>query len=115
MGRAKRAVIAQAHRYLTIAEAVNTQDIDGLVMIQRRQDRRQTLSQHRLARPGRPHQHQVVSAGRGDQERLHRLALALHIGQVQGGTRSRRLRGARGSAHRGQRISLAAFEDPHRA
>jgi len=49
---------------------------------QRRQDRRQPLRQHRLARSGRAAHQQVVAAGGGDLERPLGALLALDVGEV---------------------------------
>ena len=49
---------------------------------QRRQDAGQARGHHRLARPGRADEEQVVAAGRGDLQSPFGALLAFHIAQV---------------------------------
>ena len=64
-------------------DRVDRGDLDRRRRLQRRQDRRQPLGQHRLARARRAEQGQVVPAGRADLHREPRLRLAEHLRQVQ--------------------------------
>ena len=50
--------------------------LERLVARERRQDRRQPPGEHRLARPRRAAEQQVVAAGRGDRQRLDRARRA---------------------------------------
>ena len=65
----------------------------------RRQQSRNALRQHRLARSGRPDQQSAVRSGRGDLQGALAGALAAHFGKIDprvgGGLRRRRLRGER--------------------
>ena len=63
--------------------AVDAHHFDRLRAAQRRQDRRQALSQHRLACPRGPAQQAVVATGGRDHQRFHRLALAAHVAQIE--------------------------------
>ena len=64
-------------------DRVDRGDLERRRRLQRRQDRRQPLGQHRLARSGRAEQGQVMPAGRADLRRQPRLRLAEHLRQVQ--------------------------------
>ena len=64
------------------ADARDHADLEHLRRVQWRQDADQARRQHRLAGPGRPHQHQVVGAGGGDLQRPLRGLLALDVAQV---------------------------------
>ena len=64
-------------------DRVDRGDLDRRRRVQRRQDRRQPLGQHRLARSRRAEQGQVVPARRADLHRQPRLRLAEHLRQVQ--------------------------------
>ena len=70
---------------------VDPADLDRLAPGERRQDPRQSLGQHRLARPRRPDEQQVVAAGRRHLDRPPADPLAPDVGQVQT-SRSRSLR-----------------------
>ena len=65
----------------------------------RRQQARNALRQHGLARPGRPNQKSAVRSGGGDLQRALASALAAHLGKidprVRGRLRRRWLRGER--------------------
>src|SRR5580704_6149065 len=50
----------------------------------RREDRRNPLGEHRLARAGGPDEQDVVAPGAGDFERALRRLLAMHVTQVDG-------------------------------
>ena len=54
----------------------------GLLAAQRRQQGDETLGEHRLARPWRTREHQVVPSGGGDLECQPGGLLAHHVGQV---------------------------------
>ncbi len=56
--------------------------LPGLVVVERRQDPRDRPRQHRLARPGRPDQHEPVASGQGDLEGPACLEEAAHVRQV---------------------------------
>ena len=82
-------------------DAVNLGGLQGLFLVQGRQDGRQALGQHGLARARRADHQDVVAAGRGQQQGpLHRL-LALDLAEIQVVVR-RRLAGL-GRRGRGKR------------
>ena len=85
-------------------DAVDARDGDGLRAAERRQDRRQAPSQHRLARPWRPREQEVVRARRRDRQRADRRRMPAHVGEVDGigglGARRRRRRCGRRLRHR---------------
>ena len=59
-------------------------DLEGCCWIERRQQARQALGQHRLASTWRPNHQQIVPAGRRHFERALGRFLAFDVGQVQG-------------------------------
>ena len=61
---------------------VDTRHRQGLVGGERREQPHETLGQHRLARPGRPDQKEVVTACRGDFDRAAPQRLSPHVRQV---------------------------------
>jgi hypothetical protein len=63
-------------------DRVHRGDLQGLLVGQRRQDRGQSLGEHRLAGTGWPDQEQVVTAGGGQFEPAPAQFLTDHVGQV---------------------------------
>ena len=61
--------------------------LQGLVLLQLRQDAGQAAGQQALAGAGRSHHEQAVTTGRGHLQRAPRLHLATHLGQVRMGRR----------------------------
>ena len=57
-------------------------DVEQRVIVERRQDRREPSREHRLPRPGRPDEKEVVSPRRRDLEGALRDALPDHLGEV---------------------------------
>ena len=57
-------------------------DLEGVDVVEPRQDPRQAPGEHRLADPGRPRQQQVVPARGRELERPARTLLAAHVGEV---------------------------------
>ena len=76
-GRDERPVRARS-----AADRVDPRRLERLVERQRRQDGRQPLGEHRLARAGRADHQDVVAAGRGDLERALGVLLAVDLGEV---------------------------------
>jgi hypothetical protein len=56
--------------------ALDPRDLDRIPPAERREDRRQPLRKHRLARVRRAPEEIVVTGGGGDDERFHRMVLA---------------------------------------
>ena len=63
-------------------DGVDPHHLERLARLERRQDRGQPPSEHRLARSGRPCQQEVVPAGRCELERATGALLAADVGQV---------------------------------
>jgi hypothetical protein len=74
--RHERAAVEQAR------DAVDGGHLDRLVQRERREDRRQPASEHRLPGPGRADQQDVVTPRRGDLERALRRRLPADVGEV---------------------------------
>src|ERR1700722_9349866 len=84
MGRPKRTLARQlATASQLSSDALNAHHFDRLGALQWRQDRRQALSEHRLARPRWPAQQTVVGASRGDHKSLYSLGLTTNIAQIE--------------------------------
>ena len=94
-------------------DRVDARHLERRVVVQRRQDPRQTPREHRLARAGRPGEEQVVPSGGSDLERPARPLLAANLGTGRGprpATRSRR----RAAAARAGRAHRAGTRRPRR-
>ena len=63
-------------------DRVDPHHLERLARLERRQDRRQPASEHRLARSGRAGEQKVVTAGGGELERAAGALLAADVGQV---------------------------------
>ncbi len=61
---------------------MDTRDDERFVWIERRQNSREPAREHRLARPRRTDQQQMMRAGRRDLECAARHRLAAHIRQI---------------------------------
>jgi hypothetical protein len=71
----------------TAGDGVDGADFDRLVISERRQDPREALGEHRLPRPGRADQEDVVPARGRDLERALRGELSTDVGEVELGIR----------------------------
>src|SRR5262245_38395725 len=72
-------------------DRVDPRHLERFFSRQRGQDSRQAAGKHRLARPGRPRQQQVVPTGSGKLERTTCPLLAANVGQVRNPRGSRQL------------------------
>src|SRR5579885_441482 len=63
-------------------DRVDAGDLERGGVVERRQDAREAAGEHRLARPGRPDEEQVVGTGCGDLEGAAGPLLTAHVGQV---------------------------------
>ena len=79
---------------------VDARDLERLVGVERRQDRRQPAGEHRLAGARRPDEQQVVPAGGGDLERAARATASPRTSARSTGSSSRSRLGALGAADR---------------
>ena len=80
--RAKRALAGQGAPGDQPGHRVDHGGLQQLLRGQGRQQARRTLGHHRLARPRRPDEQQVVAPGRGDLQGPLGAFLALHVAQV---------------------------------
>jgi hypothetical protein len=89
--RRRRAVVRcakrrRAHQWLLGREQpgdrMDSRDLERGRVVERRQDARQPARQHRLPRPGRPGEKEVLPPCGGDLERAAGALLATHLGEV---------------------------------
>jgi hypothetical protein len=89
-------------------ERGDPEDLERLLVAERRQQRRQALREHRLAGAGRAAEQEVVGTGGCDLQRPDGVVLAAHLSQV--GQRRGRPAGRRPGRGRGS-IGRAAMQD----
>ena len=82
MRRAERPPVGQRAARQFAGDRLDHRDVEQFARVERRQDRGQTLRQHRLAGAGRPDHQEVVAAGRGDFEGAARHFLAAHLAEI---------------------------------
>ena len=85
VGRAERPLGPGVQRRVT-GHRLNGGDLQGLLLVQRRQQAGQAAGQQGLAGTGRAAEQQIVGAGGGNQQRALGGGLALHLGQVRIGS-----------------------------
>ena len=90
-----------ARRHRQPGGRVNHRGRQRLGPVERREQARQPLGEHRLARPGRADHQQVVAAGGGDLQRPAGHGLAADVGEVGQRRRFGRRRGGPGSSGHG--------------
>ena len=87
MRRAERPAVGRARRLASNAgDRMDHRDFQKLARGERRQDRRQPLRQHRLARAGRAAHQKIMAAGCRDLERPLGALLSLDVAQIGLGT-----------------------------
>ncbi len=98
-------------------DGVDSRDFERLGVAERRQDAGEAAGQHRLARPRRPHEEQVVRADRGDLERAARALLSAQVREIGSGrcrvVRGERLEGRSGDLAAEVRDDLAEMSHGH--
>ena len=99
-------------------DGVDSRDFERLGVAERRQDAGEPAGQHRLARPRRPHEEEVVRADRSDLERAARALLPAQVREIRSGrcrvVLCERLEGRSGDLAAEVRDDLAEMSYRHR-
>ena len=82
----ERATVSQGAACESAGNRMDHRHFEEFAWGQGRQDRRQALGQHRLARPGRAAHQEVMASGRGNFERALGALLALDVAQIRLGS-----------------------------
>jgi hypothetical protein len=82
MRRAERSPTGERERRIESCDRVDESALEGLGAFKRRQDGRQSSSQHGLPRTRRADEYDVVATGRSDHERSNRQVLTCDLAEI---------------------------------